>query len=356
VLFKIIKKDYAFEVFPYTNYFILLIALILISALALGGLQHPIKKVFFWWIYLFFVAMYFLSYYDKGLIKKFVLYTTFAADGVAFVGMYQYFFTDIGRSLGFFSHQLTYSNILAIVVCMIAVILFCGLYDSGAQFKFYAVSLVIVAIGLYTSISRGPMISALITLVIMASLRFRKHAVAVCMVLVLIWLISILAVPNFRDRYAHLFDDKSWHNPETSVGVRIALWKASLQIIHDYPLLGIGQHNFKKVAFKYTHARYHTMAHAHNTYLQFALTNGLPAFLVFFLLLFKWMNRGIVSVRNKIPYSLVGLSIYIVFLLEGVTENALGDSEVAMLFFSLFGALMGYMHRIEKATSNTNGQ
>ncbi|MEJ2643164.1 MAG: O-antigen ligase family protein, partial [Desulfosarcinaceae bacterium] len=307
VSFRMVKKDYALEIFPYTKYFILMIALIMISALALGGLKDPIKKVLFWWIYLFFVGMFFLSYHDRGLIKKFLFFVALAADGVALVGVYQYLFTDLGRSLGFFSHQLTYANVLAIVLCMIAAILFCRLYDNGIQFKFYCISLALVAVGLSTAISRGPMLSALITVLIILSLRHRKQGVAICMVLLLFWLISILAIPNFRERYTQLFND-SWRNPETSVGVRVALWKASLDIIRDYPLLGIGQHNFEKVAFKYTHKQYHVMAHAHNSYLQFALTNGLPAFLVLFLLLIKWMRDCIVYVVNKQPYSLVGLS------------------------------------------------
>jgi O-antigen ligase len=350
VLYRIYTREYSFSVFPYTKYYIVIISLILISALYWSGIRDPFKRLLFWWIYLFFVAMFFVSYYDETgtLLKKFCIYLTLSADIAAILGLYQYFFAGIDRSLGFFSHQLTYSNSLGIVVCMIVAILLCRLYTSDAQLKFYAISLPIISVALASSISRGPMISTILTLMLILGIRFRKHAISICVAVVLIWVASIAAIPNYRTRYLQLFD-KSWNDPSTSVGVRVALWETSWKIICDHPLLGIGQHNFKKVAFDYTGEYYHTMAHAHNMYLQFALTNGVPALIAMLILIAKWLNVIILSVREKVPYGLVGLSVLVVFLLEGLTENSLGDSEVAMLFFSFFGVLLGQMQRTKDA-------
>jgi len=162
-------------------------------------------------------------------------------------------------------------------------------------------------------------------------------------------LVSIVAIPAVGTRYNE-FVDNSWKNEDTSIGVRIRLWKTSLEIIRDYPLFGIGERNFREVAKQYIGHSLITMSHAHNAFLHFALTHGLIAFSVLVALIVKLLYDTLPGALRREPIAFAAISVLIVFLLEGLTENTIGDSEVAMLFYFLMGTFCGTLYR-----KNING-
>ncbi len=193
------------------------------------------------------------------------------------------------------------------------------------------------------------MLATLATIFIMLTIFKRMKGFIVSGIIVALFLVSIVAIPAVGTRYNE-FVDNSWKNEDTSIGVRIRLWKTSLEIIRDYPLFGIGERNFREVAKQYIGHSLITMSHAHNAFLHFALTHGLIAFSVLVALIVKLLYDTLPGALRREPIAFAAISVLIVFLLEGLTENTIGDSEVAMLFYFLMGTFCGTLYR-----KNING-
>ncbi|MDJ0781170.1 MAG: O-antigen ligase family protein [Desulfosarcinaceae bacterium] len=344
VVYRIYRQDYHLNVFPYVITFAIIFLLASLSAPLGVNPEKSLKKIFGWWIYLFFPTMFLMVYYEENILPRLACFITLGANVAATVGAYQFFIGGMDRATGFFAHALTYANTLSIVLCLVIAMLLSHDYTRRWEFWYYALSLPLILLGLGISISRGPMLSALITLLLILVIRLRRRGVLICGLILVFSGLLIVSTPDLKNRYVELVD-KSWADPHTSVGVRIPLWKVAVKIIADHPIFGIGERNFRQVALAHLETPLHTMAHAHNAYLQFALTHGIPAFCVLAYLLARIFLVATRKALSAAPFGLASLAVLCVFLLEGLTENVLGDSEVAMLFFSLMGAFTGLFQR-----------
>lgn len=342
--YRLTKREYQLKVFPDTAAFAILFVLASLSALLGVNPQRSLNKIFGWWIYLFFPSMFLLTYYEARILPRLIFYITLGANLAAAWGAYQFIFGGLDRAHGFFTHALTYANTLGIVLALIITVLLSNAYERRWEFWYYALSTPLILLGVGVSISRGPMLSALVTLMLVFILRLRRKGLLICCAILVAWGLVIVSTPELKKRYVELVD-RSWTDPHTSVGVRVPLWKVAVEIISDHPIFGIGERNFRQEAMDRLPEPLHTMAHAHNIYLQFALTHGIPAFLVLAYLLGRMLLLAVTRALAQQPFGLTSLAVVSVFLLEGLTENVLGDSEVAMLFFSLMGAFGGYALR-----------
>ena len=73
------------------------------------------------------------------------------------------------------------------------------------------------------------------------------------------------------------------HHLDTSSGTRLILWRGAIQMIGDYPWMGVGLGRFPSRIGEYTPA--HLSMDAHNTYLVTAAELGIPALVLFLLVL-----------------------------------------------------------------------
>ncbi len=346
--FLFYKRRYVWSDFPYWYYFCPLILLTMLSAITAFDPGRSMPKMFNWWLYLYFIAMFLLAL-KKDILPTITLYIVIGADIAALYGLYQYIFKVLPRAEGFFTHALTFGNTLSMVFCLILACLVTGSYRHRKELVFYAVSGILIMAALFASSSRGPMLATLATIFIMLTIFKRMKGFIVSGIIVALFLVSIVAIPAVGTRYNE-FVDNSWKNEDTSIGVRIRLWKTSLEIIRDYPLFGIGERNFREVAKQYIGHSLITMSHAHNAFLHFALTHGLIAFSVLVALIVKLLYDTLPGALRREPIAFAAISVLIVFLLEGLTENTIGDSEVAMLFYFLMGTFCGTLYR-----KNING-
>lgn len=337
------KKGYAWSDFPYWYYFIGLIVLTMLSAIMAIDTQRSLPKIVNWWLYMYFIAM-FLMARKKNILSTIVFYSIIGADIAALYGLYQFIFTDMPRAEGFFTHALTYGNTLSMIICMILARLATRSYRNQKELVFYAASGILTMAALFVSVARGPMLATLATVIIMLTIFKGVKGFMVSSLILVLFIGSIVAIPSVRTRYAE-FTDNSWKNEETAMGVRVPLWKASLEIIRDHPFSGIGERNFRQTAKKYIGHSLHVMSHAHNAFLHYALTHGLIAFSVLVALIIKLMYDTLPGAFRREPIAFTAVSILLVFLLEGLTENTIGDSEVAMLFYFLMGTFCGTLYR-----------
>ncbi len=337
------KKQYAWSEFPYRYFFVALILLTMLSVFTGVDVKRSLSRLFNWWLYLFFIAMYLLAQ-KKDILRIVIFYSIIGGDIASIYGLYQFIFAGVARAEGFFTHALTYGNTLSMIFCLIIAGLVTRSYRQRKELLFLVVSGVLILAALFVSVTRGPMLATLVTIFIMMPVFYRVKGVVAGGIIVVLFLGLVVAIPNARVRYAEMVDN-SWTDPDTAIGVRVPLWKASLEIIRDYPLFGIGERNFRQVARQYIGGSLHTMAHAHNAFLHFALTHGLIAFSVLVALMVKLLYDTLPGALRREPVAFMAVSVLIVFLLEGLTENTIGDSEVAMLFYYLMGTLCGTLYR-----------
>jgi hypothetical protein len=130
---------------------------------------------------------------------------------------------------------------------------------------------------------------------------------------------------------------------EGSTVDRFRIWHATLDMIKDHPLFGVGIGNFSSVFDQYR-GRYgeELRSHAHNTLLQIAAENGLiglAAYLFVWYAFFRGMIRKAITATD--PF-VRGVTIGVIgalvgFHLAGLFEYNLGDSEVATMMWFIVG-------------------
>ncbi|MEX2190675.1 MAG: O-antigen ligase family protein [Bacteroidota bacterium] len=99
-------------------------------------------------------------------------------------------------------------------------------------------------------------------------------------------IILMITVPDLRERASSIID------PEQNQ-TRLNLWKTSMAIAEDYPLLGVGEDNFDFYFETYrVEGTYDTTTHPHNDYLNVLVASGVPGLLAFVLLWILALKTG----------------------------------------------------------------
>ncbi|MBI5574001.1 MAG: HAD-IIIA family hydrolase [Elusimicrobia bacterium] len=135
--------------------------------------------------------------------------------------------------------------------------------------------------------------------------------------------------------------------------VRTNMWKTGLKIFRDYPLLGVGLKNIKKV-YPYYYQKlnflkeFYKLSHLHSTFIHILVERGIIGFLVFLYLFAIYFYYGIKKakcVSEEEKFFIYGCLFSVFgFLLSGLTEHTYGDSEIQMIMWFLM-ALTFYKSR-----------
>ena len=113
---------------------------------------------------------------------------------------------------------------------------------------------------------------------------------------------------------------------------RLIIWKNSLPLVKKYWLIGCGLDNFKNA---YPNLIGIKVDKAHNVYLQISITNGIPALILFLLLLFIVFLKGIKCKNNfliPIYMAFIGYSIQAFFNISVI--------DVAPYYFIIIGLIL----------------
>lgn len=338
------KKQYDLSKCQYVKYYILLLIGGFLSVLF--GVNPRKSLISFrdeWLLFYFFVGYFIVA---REIRDKIFNYLIFGGLIASFYGFYQYFFKHLERAQGFFSHSLTFGNVMSILSIMTFSLLLIRLYKTKVEKFYYIFSFICFIFSVYLSGGRGALIFTIITLCTTISIRYGKKGAYVASTIILFFIIfGYFAYNNpVINRRFHELANESFSNSMSSIGTRIALWKASYEIFLDYPFFGIGYSNFKSVIKNYLHVPVLTIAHSHNAYIQYLVLHGVVG--LFCLLLFFYMIiKNLVSSLKKHEISIIGISVFLVFLLQGLIENNFYDSEVSMIFWFITGSIVGMIEK-----------
>ena len=136
---------------------------------------------------------------------------------------------------------------------------------SGSAFVRRGALGMVLVVGLVATASRGAFLGFGVTLLVFAALTRRRlllAGVAVVAVAGISWIGLDAIVRGFVTRGVE--------------GSRLALWRDTLRMFPDFPLLGVGWNAFGMAYLRYqTFWRYYFVQAAHNEYLELLLTTGL---------------------------------------------------------------------------------
>ncbi len=128
--------------------------------------------------------------------------------------------------------------------------------------------------------------------------------------------------------------------------LRIAVWKDSMKILKDYPILGVGLGNFQNI-----YPIYRTLKtggffdHAHNEYLELMIDTGIAGFFAFFIPVLlcihvcikKWIKR---KERFSVGITLGGLAAICSILMHSLAEFNFHIPAISFLFFLTMGLIL----------------
>lgn len=328
-------RDYSVFKKGFFLFFLLMIVAETISTFAGIDPERSMKGFTTWWVLLYLPAIY-IVFQGRDRVKYFV-YVFLGAVIASVYGVYELLNGDVRRADGFFSHALTYGNVIALVAIAAFGVLLYRLYETKNHFYITSVTLVLTIVALLVSGSRGPILAFIITAFMVFIFRFKVKGFITGILLLIILVSVAYKVPHIQQRFINIADNAKVTT--SSVGTRLVLWEASSRAIMLRPFFGYGKNNFRDNIGEFIDVPTSSRAHAHNSYIQYTYLHG---FFGLFAML-GFLGSILWEIKRKMrdnPFMKVAMSVIVVFMLEGLTENNFTDSEVAIMCFSLVGMML----------------
>jgi len=265
-----------------------------------------------------------------------------SASASAVYSIFYYFFKSSPgeRTSGFMGHYMTQAGLLV----LFGAVALSMLFFSREKIRFlWALSFVLALAALILTLTRSAWIGLIVALCLI--LLFWKPLTLVIVPLGL-GLLFLLSPQHIKQRAVSIFSLKGYSNQQ-----RIEYFRAGINIICDFPLLGTGPDT---VDIVFQNPKYGLSAeakrnvHLHNNFIQIAAERGIATFLVW-LIFIGWTFISLCGLlRNKDPslrtLTVAALASLAALVVEGLFEYNFADSEITTLFlylvtvpFSLFG-------------------
>ncbi len=258
-------------------------------------------------------------------------------------------FTDssVFQSVGLMSHHLTYGYLFSMVFCFPLAALMLNRHRSPVFRGFLVLTIFAIGLSLLWTYGRGVWISTGCAILFMAAYVSRKALFGILILGIIVLGTLYSSNPGFRERL-----DSIWASNYTSNTDRQDLWRANIEMLSDYPWIGIGWNQNEHRIFEY----YEKLGiqntfggHAHNSYLQILATTGILgfAFFMMFIIGFLLLTHRLWSDIPKSHYwhkvfVLGALGSQISLHTGGLTQWNFGDAEVNHFFIFIL-AIIAYM-------------
>lgn len=139
---------------------------------------------------------------------------------------------------------------------------------------------------------------------------------------------------------------KEGKNAEKAGSFRIFIWSRVVEMIEERPIFGFGIENMG-IAFEERYgadmkgisSTQTTFDHAHNEYLHYAVTSGIPSLLSYLALIFFTLRQALLTVR-KDPSRLIFLTAVIGYLIQAFFASSV--LFVAFVFWVFLGLIVPY--------------
>jgi O-antigen ligase len=252
--------------------------------------------------------------------------------GTGVVVIFQYYFLGL-RDL---EHRVTWpaSHVMTLSGMLVAASVFAlALWLHDLRNPYLAVTTILSAAGVLVTFTRSAWIGWVAAAFVLLAMK-RPRAVAWAVPVAVIAL-SFASLPFFG-RLISSFDVRQSSNLD-----RIRMLEAGVEIIKDYPVLGVGPANIKEVypLYRKHDAPRFRIPHLHNNFVQLWAERGVLAVIAYVMLLALFL-RACFRGRGT-PYADAGIAVVVALTAAGLFEFNFGDTEVFWLLLDVM-ALVTY--------------
>jgi putative inorganic carbon (HCO3(-)) transporter len=219
-----------------------------------------------------------------------------------------------------------------------------ALFSTRLKLKaIFLVAAVIGGIGAYLTFSRGALLGIIVAAVFLVFINKNKLMISLLIVM-------LLAFPFVIPKSVKDWAKSVNYNPVIMLTcqTRLSIYRNTLNMIRQHPLLGVGINTFSRNYGKYRLAEveddFKTADgyYAHNNFLHMAGETGLPSlavFLAFLAVVFGSIWRSFKKISEPFlrACSVSVLAALIAYLINGFTETNLYYSRIVMIFWFLVG-------------------
>jgi len=254
---------------------------------------------------------------------------------VSSYGLFQYFVlghTDLEhRITGTTAHVMTFSGILLPVSLLFIALMF------SERTKFAAIVAAFSTFALVMTFTRGAWVGWLAGFATLVILRLYRWSLLIVGALVLALVLSPLTV---FARFVSMFDLQQSSNLD-----RIRMAQAGIEMIRDYPLLGVGAANLKEIyqLYRPPDAPRFRIPHLHNNLIQIWAERGILSLFAYLLLIGMFLRICQVHLRDrpeKRTFAAAGIAIAVGLLFAGLFEFNFGDTEVLLTTLDVFALIV----------------
>jgi O-antigen ligase len=300
---------------------------------------------------------YFMLFYITSVIlrekKTFkLIFSSFIISAlvVSLYGIYQYFFAKVSTAMAWVDIEqfpelktrvyatLENPNVLAEYLGLIIPVLIALIFATKKPCKKAIISICLIPMLLcfLLTFSRGAWLGLAFALVLFAALKEKRLLI----ILIIVAIISPLFLPEVMvDRIQSIGSLE-----DSSNTFRITIWIATIRMIKDYWLtgVGLGLSPFSKIYRNYMIAGTPAM-HAHNLYLQLGLEMGIAGLLVILWLVISAYSKAFKVMNGESRWSsyiatgiLAALSGH---LLHGLFDYVWYSPKIVLMFWMMFGMM-----------------
>ena len=284
--------------------------------------------------------------WKKEVLKRFLYVMIGAAIFVCGNGFFQYF-TGEGlvrhRTLIPLDHlrrissSFVHPNDFGVYLLVITIIFMAFILSNTRKFRSkltLAVPFIITAISLFLTRSRGAWLSFSASFLVLGAAKTTKM-VAVFLTLLLV--IFVMLPYTVQERIFDLTDFQSGTTWE-----RIMLWKGTINMIKEHPILGFGVNTYSRNFPKYKPGEYPDVRYSHNCYLHMASEIGIVGALIFLLFLVSvfvsvWKKFSVMMPGNRKDLCIGLFAGLIGFAFNSIVDTHLYSVNLAVFFHLLLG-------------------
>jgi O-antigen ligase len=318
-----------------------------LSALVNGAVKHPWLDAMTWFKMLIFPATLIIFRHAPPMRDLTLRALIVFAVWIASSGLYQWFTLDPDqrtlehRITGPSSHVMTYSGVLLPLSLLLLVL------AAHRRRIWMIAATAIVSSALLLTLTRsvwlGWMVAVLVVLTLKGA-RWLPHAVGLLLILV-----TLLPI-DFFARMVSSFDVRQSSNHD-----RIRMAEAGVEMIKDYPLLGVGPGNVKEIypLYRKHDAPRFRPPHLHNNFLQIWAERGILALFAYVVLIGLFLRECARGWRgpNRV-YAEAGVAIVVGLTVAGLFEFNFGDTEVFYMTLELFALIVTFLEVPVEVASN----